>query len=71
MTSESDTPRLLSGGNPQIPKGYGDGPVQAYITALPGWKRVAGARLDALIVKTVPDVQKAVGRVPGGGVTGR
>ena len=53
-------PRLLSGGNPQIPKGYGDEPVQAYIAALPGWKREAGARLDALIVKTVPDVQKAV-----------
>jgi hypothetical protein len=54
------SPRLLSGGNPQIPKGYGDEPVQAYIAALPGWKRQAGARLDVLIVKAVPDVQKAV-----------
>lgn len=53
-------PRLLSGGNPQIPKGYGDAPVQAYIAALPGWKRAAGERLDALIVKTVPKVCKAV-----------
>ncbi len=61
MTQKDDAaPRLLSGGNPQIPKGYGDEPVQAYIAALPGWKREAGARLDALIVRTVPDVQKAV-----------
>lgn len=61
MTQQDDAaPRLLSGGNPQIPKGHGDEPVQAYIAALPGWKREAGARLDALIVRTVPDVQKAV-----------
>lgn len=61
MTQKDDAaPRLLSGGNPQIPKGHGDEPVQAYIAALPGWKREAGARLDALIVRTVPDVQKAV-----------
>ena len=53
-------PKLLSGGNPQIPKGEGDAPVQAYIAAMPGWKRDAGRRLDALIVKTVPKVQKAV-----------
>src|SRR5688572_11405990 len=53
-------PKLLSGGNPQIPKGEGDGPVQAYIAAMPGWKRDLGERLDALIVRTVPDVQKAV-----------
>lgn len=53
-------PVLLSGGNPQIPKGYGDGPVQAYIAAMPGWKSAAGARLDALIERTVPGVQKAV-----------
>lgn len=53
-------PRLLSGGNPQIPKGDGDAPVQAYIAAMPGWKRAAGARLDALIEKSVPGVQKAV-----------
>ena len=53
-------PKLLSGGNPQIPKGEGDAPVQAYIAAMPGWKRDAGRRLDALIVKTVPKVHKAV-----------
>jgi hypothetical protein len=52
--------KLLSGGNPQIAKGYGDAPVQAYIAAMPGWKRAVGRRLDALIVRTVPDVQKAV-----------
>ena len=54
------TPRLLSGGNPQIPKGDGDAPVQAYLAAMPGWKRDVGTWLDALIVRTVPDVQKAV-----------
>ena len=53
-------PVLLSGGNPQIPKGYGDAPVQAYIAAMPGWKRDLGRRLDALIVQAVPEVQKAV-----------
>jgi hypothetical protein len=53
-------PKLLSGGNPQIPKGDGDAPVQAYIEAMPGWKRDLGRRLDALIVGAVPDVQKAV-----------
>jgi hypothetical protein len=51
---------LLSGGNPQIAKGYGDAPVQAYIAALPGWKRDIGRRLDAIIVRTVPGVRKAV-----------
>jgi hypothetical protein len=51
---------LLSGGNPQIAKGYGDAPVQAYIAAMPGWKSDVGRRLDALIARTVPDVQKAV-----------
>lgn len=51
---------LLSGGNPQIAKGYGDGPVQAYIAAMPGWKSGLGRRLDALIVRAVPDVRKAV-----------
>ncbi len=51
---------LLSGGNPQIAKGYGDAPVQAYIAAMPGWKSEVGRRLDALIVKTVPGVRKAV-----------
>jgi hypothetical protein len=53
-------PLLLSGGNPQIAKGYGDAPVQAYIAAMPGWKRDVGRRLDALIVRTVPGVRKAV-----------
>jgi hypothetical protein len=51
---------LLSGGNPQIPKGYGDPPVQAYIAAMPGWKRDVGRRLDALVTRTVPHVRKAV-----------
>ena len=53
-------PVLLSGGNPQIPKGYGNAPVQAYIAAMPGWKSDVGRRLDGLIERTVPDVQKAV-----------
>jgi hypothetical protein len=53
-------PTLLSGGNPQIAKGYGDAPVQAYIAAMPGWKSDVGRRLDALIVCTVPGVHKAV-----------
>ena len=53
-------PVLLSGGNPQIAKGDGDAPVQAYIAAMPGWKRDIGRRLDALIVRTVPGVRKAV-----------
>ena len=53
-------PRLLSGGNPQIPKGDGDEPVQAYIAAMPGWKSDVGRRLDQLVERTVPDVQKAV-----------
>jgi hypothetical protein len=53
-------PRLLSGGNPQIAKGYGDAPVQAYIAAMPGWKQGVGHRLDALIVRTIPGVAKAV-----------
>jgi len=51
---------LLSGGNPQIAKGYGDAPVQAYIAAMPGWKSTLGRRLDALIVRAVPEVKKAV-----------
>jgi len=53
-------PRLLSGGNPQIAKAEGDAPVQAYIAAMPGWKREVGRRLDALIVRAVPHVRKAV-----------
>ena len=51
---------LLSGGNPQIAKGDGDAPVQAYIAAMPGWKSDLGRRLDDLIVRTVPEVRKAV-----------
>ena len=51
---------LLSGGNPQIAKGYGDAPVQAYIAAMPGWKSDVGRRLDAIIERTVPGVRKAV-----------
>lgn len=57
MASE---PKLLSGGNPQIAKGDGDAPVQAYIAAMPGWKSDAGRRIDALIERTVPGVRKAV-----------
>jgi hypothetical protein len=53
-------PRLLAGGNPQIAKADGDGPVQAYIAAMPGWKRDVGRRLDALIMRTVSGVTKAV-----------
>lgn len=50
----------LSGGNPQIAKGHGDGPVQAYIAAMPGWKRAVGEQVDALITAAAPKVQKAV-----------
>ena len=53
-------PALLAGGNPQIAKADGDAPVQAYIAAMPGWKRDVGRRLDALIARTVPGVRKAV-----------
>jgi len=53
-------PALLSGGNPQIAMADGNAPVQAYIAAIPGWKRDAAKRIDALIVRTVPDVHKAV-----------
>ena len=53
-------PALLAGGNPQIAKADGDAPVQAYIAAMPGWKRDVGRRLDALIVRNVPNVRKAV-----------
>ena len=53
-------PVLLSGGNPQIAKGDGDAPVQAFIAAMPGWKRDVGHHLDALIARTVPGVRKAV-----------
>jgi len=52
--------KLLSGGNPQVAKADGDAPVQAYLAALSGWKRDLGRRLDALVVRTVPGVRKAV-----------
>jgi len=53
-------PRLLSGGNPQIAKGYGEAPIKEYIAAMPGWKRDVAERLDALITAAVPRVRKAV-----------
>jgi hypothetical protein len=56
----TEKPALLSGGNPQIPKGEGDAPVQAYIGAMPGWKRAVGERVDALVERVVPGVRKAV-----------
>ena len=59
-SGEAAQPVLLSGGNPQIAKADGDAPVRAYIAAMPGWKRDVGRRLDEIIVRTVPDVQKAV-----------
>ncbi|MFO0933966.1 MAG: DUF1801 domain-containing protein [Planctomycetota bacterium] len=59
-TSATAGPRLLRGGNPQIAKGEGDGPVRAWLDALPGWKRDLGRRLDALIVRVVPGVRRAV-----------
>jgi hypothetical protein len=57
---EGAEPKLLSGGNPQIAKGYGDAPIEAYIAAMPGWKSEVGRRLDALITHAVPGVRKAV-----------
>jgi hypothetical protein len=56
----TDQPKLLSGGNPQIPKGYGDQLVQAWIDAMPGWKQPIARRLDELIVEVAPGVAKAV-----------
>lgn len=58
--TDGKKPKLLSGGNPQIPKGYGDAPVQAYIAAMPEWKREIGRRIDNIVTQTVPGVQKAV-----------
>ena len=60
MARKTSKPALLAGGNPQIAKAEGDAPVQAYIAAMPGWKRDVGRRLDALIVRAVPGVRKAV-----------
>ena len=58
--SAGDGPVLLSGGNPQIPKGDGEAPVEAFLSAMPGWKQDVGRLLDSIIVATVPDVRKAV-----------
>jgi hypothetical protein len=58
--AKAGNPVLLSGGNPQIAKGYGDTPVQEYIAAMPGWKSAVGARMDAIIHRAVPRVKKAV-----------
>jgi hypothetical protein len=60
VAGERSEPKLLSGGNPQIAKGDGDTPVQAYIAAMPGWKSQVGRKLDALIQAAVPGVRKAV-----------
>ena len=60
MAKKRPKPRLLSGGNPQIPNGHGDEPVQAYIAAIPGWKRDVTRRLDGIITRVVPKVSKAV-----------
>jgi len=60
IRSNGATPALLAGGNPQIAKAEGNAPVQAYIAAMPGWKRGVGRRLDSLVVRTVPGVHKAV-----------
>lgn len=59
-TSTPQKPKLLSGGNPQIPKGDGDAPVRAYIAAMPEWKREIGEKLDALVTSAVPRLKKAV-----------
>ena len=59
-TSPSSKPVLLAGGNPQIAKADGDSPVQAYLSAIPGWKRDVARHLDGLITRTVPGVHKAV-----------
>lgn len=60
MSDNTSQPKLLSGGNPQIPKGDGEGPVEAFLDAMPGWKQDVGRQLDKLVVEAVPDVQKAV-----------
>lgn len=71
-TTISTTPKLLSGGNPQIPKADGDAPVQAYIAAMPGWKHDIGTQLDELIIAAVPNARKAVRwNTPFYGIEGR
>ena len=59
-SKQGKSPKLLSGGNPQIPKGEGREPVEAYLAAMPGWKQDVGRRLDDLVLKEVPDVLNAV-----------
>lgn len=58
--SEKNEPKLLSSGNPQIPKGEGNAPVQAYVAAMPGWKSEIGRRVDRIVERVFPEVQKAV-----------
>ncbi|GAA2833176.1 hypothetical protein EDC40_104284 [Aminobacter aminovorans] len=58
--ARDESPKLLSGGNPQIAKGYGDAIVQSYIDAMPGWKQDVGRRIDTLVTEAVPSVVKAV-----------
>lgn len=60
MRAPKPAPKLLSGANPQIPKGDGDAPVQAFLDALPGWKQDVGRQLDSLIAAAVPELTKAV-----------
>lgn len=60
VKKRKSAPKLLSGGNPQIAMGFGNAPVKAYIAAIPGWKRELARRVDTLIVRTVPNVHKAV-----------
>ena len=55
-----EKPKLLAGGNPQIPKGEGDAPVQAYIDAVPGWKQEVCRNIDRLVQRALPGVRKAV-----------
>jgi hypothetical protein len=59
MTKKAE-PELTSSGNPRIPKGDGDAPVQAYIDAMPGWKSDVGRRADAIVQRVFPAVRKAV-----------
>lgn len=60
LMSDHEPVKLLSGGNPQIPKGYGEEPVQAYLGAMPGWKQEVGRQIDSLVTMALPDVKKAV-----------
>jgi hypothetical protein len=60
MSMTSKDPMLLAGGNPKVAKGEGDAPVQAYIAAMPDWKRAVGRQIDAVVTRTVPEARKAV-----------